>query len=884
MANDLFRMVSLRQSKPSRRQNRSTSAPDPRLRYRGLLEAQATTTASPHEVTLQKLKGRYAELSKKGAQLETIQLAVMDAYMSLAEARPVPSRRTTRRSRTARSSSTSLISIEEARSKLIANPGRFIERVETRLHRPEAGLFHDIVGTVSANTLVNIGDFIKVLTTEDFWHEANTVCAQIQAIEENLGEGLPTVPAQPISNTDPILAAVGWGDLIVARESLVGYEAREIAHIENILPGEAKLREHERISKTEEVQEIETIAEKETEKDSQTTDRYELQAETQNTINRDFSISAGVNTSGQYGVTQVDTSLDAAFSQSESQSRSNSINTAREIVTKAVERTFERVRRLRRLTITEQIRELNRHKLSNADGSETPKAISGIYLWVEKIQKVELRHYGTRMMVEFHVPEPALSLLERAAVRYLRKTLPRFDISPSTVQPENYMCLARRYGALDVDPPPALLVDVGYGWVATENEDDEQWAEDQFTAMISVPDGYRPEWASVSWSGLQGESTDFNFAFSVGGMSDQSLEHRVFTQAGVVLRLPVGVSWPQGVPVSGRVHGHWDSTMYVQVTLSCVRTTEALDAWRLRTWQALRTGYEALERKVAQDEQQQAYQRSLLGPRITERPAAENRRIERAELQKWAIKSMRLVPQNFNAIEQVGEFQETSPVYSDAQAPIVRFYEDAFEWEHMNYFFYPYHWARRASWRMRTAAEAADPQHQAFLEAGAARVIVPVTPGYEDKVTWFLDPKNDAPSELDRILARPPTTPPPASTDAFRDLWIELLTDQKPDVARGSGTLKVQKGKVEVQINADSQWSISERRDLGRELYIAGNRYELAEVTNDRTFNLDRPYEGVSDGAAVYVAGSTPFGPPWTVNVPTSLIVLADNVPALKAL
>src|SRR5262249_32663356 len=110
---------------------------------------------------------------------------------------------------------------------------------------------------------------------------------------------------------------------------------------------------------------------------------------------------------------------------SQTQSRSSSINTAKEIVNKAVERTFERVRKLRRLTITEEIRELNRHKLSNADRSGTPKAISGIYVWVEKIQKVELRHYGTRMMVEFHIPEPALSLHERAAVRNVQKKLRR---------------------------------------------------------------------------------------------------------------------------------------------------------------------------------------------------------------------------------------------------------------------------------------------------------------------------------------------------------------------------------------------------------------------------------------------------------------------------
>jgi len=188
---------------------------------------------------------------------------------------------------------------------------------------------------------------------------------------------------------------------------------------------------------------------------------------------------------------------------------------------------------------------------------------------------------------------------------------------------------------------------------------------------------------------------------------------------------------------------------------------------------------------------------------------------------------------------------------------------------------------------MRTSVDVVDPRYQSFLEAGAARVIVPVTPGFEDKVAWFLDPKNAAVNELDRILKPPPNSPPPSSSDPFHDLWIELLTEHKPDLARGSGTLRVENGKLEVRINPqtnpESQWRVSERRDLGRELYIGGNRYDVAAVTSESTFNLDRAYEGDSDTIAAYVAGSTPFGPPWIVNVPTSLIVLAENVPALKA-
>ena len=889
MANDLFRMVSLRRSKGSQDDLAPASAPDSRLRHLPVLEGQANTEPSPRATRLHELRSRHGDLSKQLTQFESVQRAVVTAYMLERQEQPVTRAGDDLKGGEVRSSASRSRAARSADSTSDAARGRFPERVLAHLDRDEAAIFRDVLARVPIDGRADLGDLMVGLDVGGLIDEANAICTQIRAIEEDLGEGLPTVLAESGTGGEPIVAAVGWGDLIVAKETLVGYEAREIAHIENILPGETKLREHQRLSKAEEVQETEIVTEKESEKDSQTTDRYELQAESQEAISRNFSISAGVNTSGNYGVTQVDTSLDAAFSQSESRSQSSSINTAREIVTKAVERTFERVRRLRRLTITEEIRELNRHKLANDGGPPMPEAISGIYLWVEKIEKIELRHYGTRMMVEFHVPEPAVSLHERHVATGTRKRLPAFDVSPAGIHPGNYMCLAQRYGAMDVEPPPTLYIEVGYGWVSKLNEEDEAWGEDQFTSTISIPAGYRPTWAKVAWSGLMGkkENRAFNFAFSIGGKS-QGIEHTAVTYDGVVLRLPAGSDWPQGVPVSGRVHGSWDGAMYVQATLSCMRTSEALDAWRLRTWQALRAGYEALERKAAQDEQQIAYQRSLLGPEIEEGPADRNRRIERAELQKWAIKSMRLVPQNFNAIEQIGDLQEVSPEYADAQAPIVRFYEDAFEWEHMNYFLYPYHWARRASWRLRNESDAIDPRHHAFLEAGAARVIVPVTPGFEDKVAWFLDPENAAVTELERILAPPPTAPPPSGNAVFRDLWIELFTERKPDSARGSGTLAVKSGSAQVtinpQINPEGQWRVSQDRDVGRELYVAGDRYLVAGVHDEATFDLDRPYEGSSDPEAAYVAGSTPYGPPWTVNVPTSLVVLADNVPALKTL
>jgi hypothetical protein len=768
-----------------------------------------------------------------------------------------------------------------ARSLIITDA--ISREIEGRLPDRQANVYRTTMARVHGRA-ADLGDALKGLDAKVFLDEANLICTQIQALEEDLSPDFPTITANAEDN-DPIVSAVGWGELITARETLVGYNAREIAHIENILPGETKLREHQRVSKSEQVDESEVITERESEKDSQTTDRYELKSQSQETIQRDFSVGAGVNMSGKYGMTQVTATLDTAFAQSQSQSRSTAVETAQEIVKKSVERTYERVRKLRRLSITEEITELNRHKLSNV-ASPQPKGISGIYLWVEKIQRVELRHFGTRMMVEFHVPEPAISLLERNVGQSKHRRLPAFNVGPTDVDGTNYLCLAKRYAALSVEPPPPLFTHIGFGWVAKLNEESENWGEDQFTDTINVPDGYTPEWARVAWSGLLGklENRSFNFAFAVGGISEppETKEHTRPTWNGVVLQLPPATTWPQGVPVSGRVHGSWDGAMYVHVTLTCRRTGEAYDKWRIATWGALRAGYDAMKRELAQEEQANAFQDQLVGPTSYDAPAETHRKVERDELQKWAIKSLRLVAQNLNAIEDVAGNQEPSPIQADAEAPLVRFYESAFEWEHMNYFLYPYHWARRATWGSRSSVGSADPRFDAFLKAGAARVIVPVTPGLEDRVMSFLDASSSA-GELERILMEPRDSVPAVGDSTFRDLWIELLTEYKPDLSRGSGTLNVVNGNPELTINDDSDWRATDR-DLAREIYVDGERYVVEEIVSATKVRVDRGFQGATTESAIYAAGSVPYGPSWLVNVPTTLVVLADNLPALRAL
>jgi hypothetical protein len=750
--------------------------------------------------------------------------------------------------------------------------------LDRTLTEPQRETLAGSLGAIRPDALGNVLDLLDPGSVVD---EANRLCHRIRIWEQEEHEQLPVGTPTDSSDVRPLLRAIGWGDLVVARERLVGYDAREIAHIENIMPGEAKLREHEKHHKLELVTEVETARERESENDLQTTDRFELQTESQTTIQQNFSIEAGVNTSGRYGLTRVDTSLQAGFQQNKTDARASSQQVAQEIVSKAVDRTLERVRELRRETVTDQIRELNRHQLKNRPGAGdgmTPASISGIYVWVEKLMEVELRQYGTRMLVEFHIPEPAVSLLERGTGGPKPRKPAPFTLSPADVTPTNYLCLTERFGAIDVQAPPAQYIEVGFAWASAPSEDvDEDTAEDTVADTIAIPDGYRPVDGYGLVSAHPAQATYFDVFMAVGGIV-------VVDQAGVdfddgEIEFDAAVPWPNGVPVSVRAHGHFDKTLVAQVTLRCERTHEAVANWKLRTWEQLRNAHEVRMQGYRNELDEQALRDQTAEPVFGE-SAEVNRRIADEELRKWAIKAMRLAPFNFNAIESVGDFQEVDPSGGDLQAGVARLFEEAFEWSQASYFLYPYYWSRRATWKLRQGIDSVDARHAAFLRAGSARYIVPVTPGYEARILYYLeaDPTTDELTRLDG----PPSDDVPIGS-ALEDLWLELLLDRKADIALGSGTLSVQTGQAFVTINGDSTWQAS-ARDLGREVYVDGERYTIAATHGPQQIEFDESYAGQASTAARYATGSVPYGPPWLVRLPTSLVILADKRPDLAPL
>jgi hypothetical protein len=752
--------------------------------------------------------------------------------------------------------------------------------------------------------------------------------AEVEAIEE---DEYPPFTTNPPGSTAPIVSAVGIGDLIVAREKLLRYEAHEIAHIENVLRGETRLRHHETLHRTELTSEVEEIREKTTEKDLQTTDRFELQSMSQETISREFSLDAGVNTSGTYGLTSVETSLNAGFATSESKSRSDTINLAKEVIAKTSERTFERARQLRRLITIDEIKEINKHEFSNGlqpsgttPQTNSPVDISGIYKWVEKVHEVELRHYGARLMLEFIIPEPAMTLHEHHRKNVKKKSLPKFNVRPTDINEISYLFLARKYRA-DVSPPPPIIKTNSYNWTSASSESADQWGEVSFSGMVECPSGYEPNFGTLSLSLLtyiklqsivgqphimsaEPKHALVNFRVMAGG--------RVLADRGLASDLPGATAgeysatwtfgltdypgpWVSGVPVNGWVHGAGDNTVACQAVIRFVRSNDEYRRWQLDTWAALREGYDQLNMELQRESQRKEIFPTL-GRSMTDKPAAEYRKIEREELQKWSIKALSGNGIDLNLVELFSSREEPHLDLSHRYAPQVSFFQNAFEWKHMSYLLFPYFWARRESWQLRLDSESNDPQHRSFLSAGSAKVVVPVKGGYEELVLRYLeqDPESH-PSALERIQAAQQaaqTADNDAETEnsvprVFDDLWIELMETTQDDLARGIGYLSVEHGSPQVHIlqmdneevspTHDLNWKPN-LEDLGRELFIRGTTYTVTAFSEDRqSVTVNPVYHGDSSPREPYAIGSKPFGAPWTVNLPTSLVILESNASRL---
>jgi hypothetical protein len=306
-------------------------------------------------------------------------------------------------------------------------------------------------------------------------------------------------------------------DYAVVREEWSCYVAGEIAHIENVLKGEKKVRTHERADETTEEVSKETERNDLEERDTQSTDRASLKEEAGKQTSLQIGFEGQVDVNADYGPVKVETSLGASLSYSEEQSRRKASETSREIVSSSLNRVEERVAQRRATLRKTTIFERNEHTVDN---SENPSGhVVGIYRWVDKISRLQVFTYPHRFVLEFQIPEPA------AYVRWLERTRPPVEVDapppppfelrpgeplePRHLTAATAMELAARFKATGVLPPPEPRISVSNGIQLNSDQalPTDQGSSVDFAPSVSgqidfaVPPEYHVVQAKIAASG-----------------------------------------------------------------------------------------------------------------------------------------------------------------------------------------------------------------------------------------------------------------------------------------------------------------------------------------------------------------------------------------------
>lgn len=548
----------------------------------------------------------------------------------------------------------------------------------------------------------------------------------------------PLMPVVPIPDPGSASARgiqpLGIGDLLIVKQELLRYTAGEVAHIENVLKSEFKTRTDIRSREIEEVTIIETEHLEETEKDLQTTERFELQKETEKTIQEQMSLQAGVSITAGYGPVSITAHADFALNQSSSESNRIASTYAKETTERSVSRLMKRSREQRMRRTLERYEEKNEHGFDNKAGTEH---VIGIYRWVDKYYKARLINYGRRLMLEFMIPEPAafyLNLQSKQKPKGVTMQKPEepkasgHKLRPDDVTKSNYAYYVAQYNVQDVEAYPAEVVSVSAAFAeaggANENTNYAKSSE-----KLVVPTGYKC-YDVFGELGYQGYGNYFLECF-IAGQRWGSV-----TASGLENIIPISVKG-------------WISAFHVNVVAKCELKPEARKAWQLKTYGAIMNAY---ERALAEYNEQVSAAQIQAGIEIQGRNPELNRKIEKDELQKGVL---RLLTNNFaktrvNGTWRFDEYFDSMYDNGDFGYPefqideamiegkIIQFFEQSFEWNNLTYRFLPYSWGRKGGWKDIFPLTDTDPQFIDFLRAGEARVIVPVHPAYNETLLHYM--------------------------------------------------------------------------------------------------------------------------------------------------
>lgn len=626
---------------------------------------------------------------------------------------------------------------------------------------------------------------------------------------------------QPLPRVRP----AGVADLMVVKRHIQGYEAMELAHVENVMAGETRGRVHRFREQHEDTDIFERETTVEKEEELATEERFELNREAERTIKDDEKFGFGLNVSASYGsVVQVSSNVDYERSRAVEESTRNATTYAQDVTSRSLERVKERVRTQRTRRVLREWQEENEHRFENtAEKGGGREHIVGLYQFVDKVYEAQVFNYGRREMFDFMIPEPASFLLHLDAVEAGERVdeapskVPQLAAQPARLywppvrppDPDNDVSeLVSRYGAEGVKPPPPRWQSVSERYQAgLDTDEGGREGRQSFTMAFDIPEGYRPRLVEISVAMMTDDNPDVGLGYAIAGQREDWdplagwIGHEtpglLVENIGDGNELLVGthtvsLALPRENPrstsdglkraligsstVLAKKEGQADaaggqagdapnfrvgsgnfqigflayesSNHSIIVTVRCERSEESLRVWQLETFEKINDAYRerlteyrsdlALYKDEVRAADREAKSTSASSLR---EPPSRSRRVILTELTKHCASLLlrESFPQRDSIIQPDRDSYPHIDFARNAQnGSLIRFIQQAFEWEHLQFALYPYFWGRLDMWPERFAASSPDEEFADFLKAGAARAVVPVRPGFEQAVNWYL--------------------------------------------------------------------------------------------------------------------------------------------------
>lgn len=564
-------------------------------------------------------------------------------------------------------------------------------------------------------------------------------------------------PRKPYISLASFFSSMFIGDLLVTKQQLIKYDLGEVAHVENVLFSEKKERIHRRLDRSETTTTFETETVEERETDLTSTERFSVERESQRSLDTDFKVSAGVDVTADFGKVKLGTKADVSFGMTTKESNKDATKFSKDVTTKALEKIKKSVKESKTIKVLNETEETNTHGFENRQAGGDH--IVGVYRWVDKFYLNKVVNYGKRLMVEFTIPEPAnfyiFSKLNRPATGDTKvkpehpsaavvngKSLKTFmDLTV-----DNVAFWAAKYGVRDITiTPPVELVAVANYSNDTETQLGATLTKTFNTLM--VPEGYTPIAHKVRFKVFGNKYPEASVV--IGGIDHILADHVAGDDS--VGEKGDGV-WNASYPDTGwhAFDANWragfvgkniDVTVMtydvyafmVSVEVKFQRSPEKITQWQIKTYDAILAAY---HQQLNDFEQWEKAQAVGAGVKIEGNNPAINREIEHTELKKRCIEMFS--GQRFDSFDAatngiVNESGYPEILFEEAvkEGDVVKFFEIIFDWANMTYIFYPYFWGRKPYWLTTMNLQDNDPTFAKFLQAGYARVVLPVRKGFE---------------------------------------------------------------------------------------------------------------------------------------------------------